>query len=100
MKEKIEKINKLTVSIGELKAFLELLEETNVDSEYGDKMKPKRNEFSRLYVQSYIWTGSDNPSYEKKISDRETINELAEVMKVVLRGKIELKEMELKSLVR
>ena len=45
IKEKIKEINKLNETIDSLVAFLELLQKSNIDSEYGDKKYPKRKEF-------------------------------------------------------
>jgi len=97
MEEKIKEINSLNESISELKDFLWLLENSDIDSTYG---KNKRNEFSMFWVKSYLWTGSDNPAYEKKIRDKETMNELSKVMKVVLTAKIAEKKSKLESLLR
>ena len=53
-----------------------------------------------FWAKSYLWTGSDNPSYGKKITDRDTMNELSKVMKVVLTSKIAQKKLELQSLLK
>ena len=95
MEEKIKEINSLNYSIGSLIDFLWLLESSDIDTTYG---KNKRNEFSMFWAKSYLWTGSDNPGYEKNITDRETMNELSKVMKVVLASQIVQKKLKLQSL--
>lgn len=99
MEEKIKQINSLNESINQLESFLWLLENSDVDSKYGEKNKPKRNEFSSFSVKSSLWTGSDNPYCEKKITDNDTMNELSKVMKIVLLAKIENKKYKLQSLI-
>lgn len=98
-KDIIHRINLLNSTIEELEEFLSLIEKSNIESGYGDKKTPKLNEFEYLYISSYIWTGSQNPRYEKKIRDRETINVLADVMKSVLRLKLSEYKSELRSLI-
>lgn len=96
MEEKIKQINELNNSISSLKDFLWILDYSNIDSTYG---KNKRNEFSTFVVNSHLWTGSDNPKYYKTLSDKETMNELSEVMKPILRSLIEKKKAQLEVLV-
>jgi len=97
MEDKIKQINSLNENIKELESLLWLLENSDIDSTHG---KNKRNEFSMFCVKSYLWTGSDNPSYEKKITDRETMNELSKVMKLVIVSQINQKKLKLENLIK
>lgn len=98
--ETIKKINQLYKTIGELKSFLSLIENSNVESSYSEKKNLKRNEFELLHVTSRIYTGSDNPRYDKRIEDRETINAIAETIKPILRARIAQLEAELQSFIK
>lgn len=98
MEEKIKEINSLNRSIQELQDFLWLLDNSDIDSKYGEKNEPKRNEFSMFWIESHLWTGSDNPRYEKKLNDRDTMNELSKVMKVVISAKIAEKKAKLEGM--
>lgn len=101
MEEKIKEINSLNASIKELESFLWLLEHSDIDSSHTVKGGVlKRNEFSMFLVRSYIWTGNDNPDCEKKVTDRETMNELSKVMKSVLISQIEQKKLKLANLIK
>lgn len=99
-KEIIEKINFFKSRIEELNSFLELLDASNIKSRYSDKNYEKRNEFGYIEIASNIWTGSDNPTYRKRIVCKETLNMLAEMMKPVIRMKIEENKLRLQQLIK
>lgn len=100
MKEKIAEINLLDRQIDELTKFLWLLENSNIKSSYSEKNKEKINEFSKFFVESHLWTGSDNPRYNNKLTDKETMNELSELMKPLLRSKLAEKKSRLDALLK
>jgi len=83
---KIVEINTLYETIKSLEGFLDLLEKSNTTFKHDIK---KRNEFCSFEVNSYIWTGDDNPKYSKKITDRETMNCMSEAIKLVIKENIQ-----------
>lgn len=101
MEENIKQINDLDRSIKRLKDFLWILESSNINSKYGDSKNPKRNEFISIYIESALWTGTQNPYYSKSLTseDRDLLNDFGEVMKIIIKSKITEKETKLKSLV-
>lgn len=91
MEEKIKVVNNLNRKIDELKSLLCLLENSNIESRYDSKM----NVFKELTVSAYVWTGTQNPINEKKLTDVDTINECSEAIKTILRMNIGRYEVEL-----
>lgn len=100
MDDIIKEIYKTNSAIHEMENFLWLLEKSDVDSDYGTKTRPCRNEFSEMSISSYIWTGSQNPKYSKRIESIEVMNELSNVMKPILKMKIEEKKLRLSELIK
>lgn len=101
MEETIKRIAWLNDTIRNLKAFLELLEHSDRNSIYTDSKKvARRDEFDQMWVKSHLWTGTDNPPYDRKITDKTTMNELSKVMKPVLALRISVYEAELASLIK
>lgn len=100
MEEKIKKINTLNLSIQQLEDFLSLLNKSNIDSGYGEKKYPRMNEFSMIRITSRIYTGNDNPQYSKTLEEKDVINELSQLMKPLIKSKIDIKKLELESLLK
>lgn len=98
MEEQIRKINNLNRTISSLKDFLNLLELSNAKSSHSTKDREKINEFSMFNFRSYVWTGTDNPSCERRIEDRETMNDISETIKPLIREKIQKYEEQLRNL--
>lgn len=100
--EKVRRINSLREEISKMAGFLNLLEESDIVSTHSTPKNIKRNEFCEFRVESYLWTGSDNPRYAKCLSYdcRETMNELSKVMKPVLVARLESKRRELESMLK
>lgn len=67
MNEKLQQANKLSEEITELEGFIKLAKEGAGANEYG------KNKFGGLSISAYIWTGSDNPVYQKRIESDEAI---------------------------
>lgn len=98
MQDTINKINKINATISQLESVLRLLENSNIISKHSDKNKEKRNEFSKISFRSYMWTGSDNPSYEVMIDDKSTMNDISDMIKPLIKSKIDKYNEELKNL--
>jgi len=94
MNEKLEQATQLNREINELSSFLELLEIGGILS---PKYK-KQNEFIKLEITSYVWTGSDNPRYWRSIESAEIIKELADMMLPLVRSKLSEKKLKLEGL--
>lgn len=99
MEEKIAEINKLDQAIKKMTGFLSLLEISNVESDYGDAKNPKWNKFSWFKFQSSVWTGSQTCDYQQELYDTETMNEISDAIKPILKKKIEEKKQKLSTLI-
>jgi hypothetical protein len=99
MKDKINQINELDQRIKQLKDFLWICENGHGESSYSEKDRPKFDRFSKLELETYRWTGSDNPRYSKHISNDEDIALLVDCFVENLRVLIKKHEAELNALI-
>lgn len=98
IKDKISDINSLNRRIEELKDFLKLCENGHGESTHKDsKGNPQINYFGSMELKAYIWTGTQNPDYSKKISNRDDIALLVDGFKQSLSVLIKKLEAELES---
>ena len=88
--EKLEKANLLKEQIDRLEDFIGLI----VNGQKFDKNYQKQNELSGLTLSAHIWTGSDNPRYEKGIREKEVITAFVNGGLSILQDTLKLKKEE------
>lgn len=92
--DKLKQAEKLNTEIDELEAFLPIAEQGGA---YSEKYK-NQNTFSRLYIEANIWTGRDNPRYEKYLRSQEVIKDLMDMCVPLIKAKIAQKKAELENM--
>lgn len=96
MNEKLKKANKLSEDIEKLKDFKDLCEQGGAFSE----KYQKQNTFQGLSISAKIWTGSDNPRYEKGFSIESVVKEIADAIIPILETNIQKFEKELNEIIK
>lgn len=96
MQEKIKKINEINSEIEKAQEFLYLVKR---GGEFSEKYK-KQNNFCSLNLASYIYTGSDNPRYDKSLQNPILIKKIADNIKSILEDFIIENETKLSELIK
>lgn len=96
MQEKINKINSLDKEVGNIRDVLSAYE---AHGKLYDGKEEKKNKIGSITVDTYIWTGSQNPKYTKVLTSEDAINEIKEATVKILSRLLKEKGEELEKLV-
>ncbi len=100
LEEKIEKLNAIKYNIEKNEEFLDLLIENNTyyRDNKGQINIRKTNIIYRISCAGRIWTGSDNPNYNRTIQDKKLITKIIDSSKDVIKEHIEEQKQELENI--
>jgi len=96
MQEKINKINSLDSEIGNIESALYVY---GAHGKLYQGDKNKQNRISSILVTNHIWTGSQNPRYERALTSEDAIDKITEVTITILSQLVKEKKEELEKLI-